>query len=205
MKPVDELIPRIAARALSAPEPVIYDAIIHAAQRFCERTRIWREEDSFQTGDSGFEYACAPYGAIIHEIESAYFDGVKLKETSISWLDDQIPTWRDRNLSNPRYITQTEPNTVRLVPAGIGTVKLNLILKPGNDAEELPDFLIDNYRRAIIDGALGEVLSIPKQEFSDPQLAIYYMQRFESKLDQLATQGIQGQQRAPVRSKPSFF
>lgn len=80
-----------------------------------------------------------------------------------------------------------------------------MLLKPSEEAEELPDFLIDLYARVLADGALAEILSIPGQLFTSVDLAVYHAGRFERELDRLASQHVRGQQRAPVRITPQFF
>lgn len=205
MKPLDLLFPRIMPRARNCPAPVAEAGIRAAAIEFCERTRLWRFEDSFETSEASCDVVAVPYGAVLHEIESARFNGSRLEPVSISWLDDEIGRWREMTASAASWITQVEPNTVRVVPAAEGRLDLSLILKPSNDASELPDWMIQSHAKELADGALAEILTIPGQPFYNPDLAIFHANRFRAELDRLFNANIKGQQRAPTRTKPHFF
>lgn len=205
MKPLDALFPRIAPRAKHCPEPVLASGVRTAAIEFCERTRLWRSEDSFTVSEASCNVMAVPYGAVLHEIESARFNGLPLEPVSVSWLDHEIAEWRTKTATAGKWITQLEPDTVRVVPAAEGTLDLSLVLKPSEDAEQLPDFMVQAHGRALADGALAEILTIPGQPFYNPELAMFHSNRFRAELDRLFNINIKGQQRAPTRTKPHFF
>jgi len=204
MKPLDPILKIVLPRANHCPEPIAIDAIRTAAITFCERTKLWRSSDKFKVSN-GCNVVAVPYGAVLHQIESARFDGNPLEPVSLSWLEENYPHWREVEGIGAKYITQVEPGTVRVVPSASGELALTTILKPSNDAEELEDFLIDLYARTLADGALAEILAIPGQMFSNPDLAVYYGNRFERELSWLSSQYVRGQQRAPIRITPQFF
>lgn len=206
MRPLEDWLPQILPRANHCPEPIALDAIRSAAITFCERTRLWRAEDRFKVSrHSCDEIICVPYGAALHQIESARFDGRPLEAVSLSELDASDPDWRTRTGSGATYITQERPNTLRLVPAANGELALSLFLRPSEDADELPAFLYELYARVLADGALEEILTIPGQPFTSADLAHYHGTRFERALDRLSSQSVRGQQRAPIRITPQFF
>jgi hypothetical protein len=68
----------------------------------------------------------------------------------------------------------------------------------------MPAFLSD-YSECIGWGALGRILTIPGQSYSNPNLAAYYTTRFLEKIDTLSRKGTTGQQNAIKRIKSSFF
>jgi hypothetical protein len=205
MTDIEVLYPRIMARVQGAPEPAVADAIRIAAQTFCQRTRLWREYDSFKLGNDGFEYVYAPQNAVLFEIDHASMNGRTLHPVSLSWLDENRPNWREEVYNEAAYITQVEEGTIRVVPAASGIVELRAILKPSDDATQLPDFIANNYRTVITDGALAELLTIPGQSFTNPDFAAYHAGRFQRALDELNNNGAQGQQKAAIRTKPHFF
>lgn len=206
MKPLDDILPGIMPYAPGCAAPTAYFAIRQAAIEFCERTRLWRYEDEFAVNAAIDEPIMAPSGAVIHEIEAVRFDGDELCPQTVAWLDQHCAGWRASDYSGtPSYVTQTDPNTIRIVPLGTGTVSVSLWLKPAQDADELPDFLVDQYREVIAHGALVRILSIPNQSFSDPNMAIMFGQGFQGRLDSLSAKGFTGQQRAPMRTRGSFL
>lgn len=205
MKPLEDLFSRILPRAKNCPEPVASAGIRAAAIEFCERTRLWRDSDKITLTEANCNVIAVPYGAVLHEIESARFNGLPLEPVSLSWLDDEIVDWRNKTASAGKWITQTEPDTLAVIPACDGTLDLSLILKPSNEAETLPDFMINAHARALSDGALAEILTIPGQPFYNPDLAMFHSNRFRAELDRLFNASIKGQQRATTRTKPFHF
>jgi len=206
MKPLDDFLQHINLYAPGCALPTAYFGIRQAAIEFCERTKLWRYEDEFAVTGTDAEAMIAPSGAVVQDIETAFFDGEKLTPKTVEWLDANIRDWRSGTPAGlPAYITQTEPNTLRIVPAQAGTVKLAVWLKPAQDAEEVPDFMVDQYRAVIANGALSYILAIPGKSFTNLDLANGFGATFQMMLSKLSNKGSTGQQRAPVRTKASFF
>lgn len=206
MKSLDDFSASIKLYAPGCADPSMYFGIRQAAIEFCERTRLWRYEDEFAVSADDCEGIAAPYGADLHEIEAVFFNGVQLDPASISWLDEHMRGWRTGDLTGlPKYFTQTEPDTIRLVPHEPGKLRLHVWLKPGQEADELPDWMVDQHREAIAHGALARILLIPNQSFTNPELGAAFGGSFQSKLDALSHKGLAGQQRAPMRTRATFF
>lgn len=208
MKELDAFLPNIRLYAPGVSDPTAFFAIRQAAIEFCERTRVWRFDDEFNITADDFEGLLAPANSVVHDIEGVWFDGKKLKPKTPAQLDVILPAWRsgsEKPISDPSYVTQTAPNTITIVPFTTGRVKLSLFLKPAQDADELPDFLADQHRETIAWGALGRILLIPNQSFTNPDMGAAFGQAFQQKLDGKSTIGSTGQQRAPVRTRASFL
>lgn len=204
MTDLDVFLPSIMPKVPGCPEPSAFFAIIKAAQEFCERTRVWRDNDTFQVTETSCNVVCAPDGADVFEIENALLDGKKLEPVSLGDLNRDHPDWREKSQGG-RWITQIERDTVLVVPKTAGTLALSITLRPSDDAEQLPDFMAKHYRQVIADGALAEILMLPNQSFTDPARAQFYAARFEAKLSALFNRSIKGQQRAPTRSRAQFM
>lgn len=206
MKPLDDFLPGIRPYAPGVADPTAYFGIRQAAIEFCEKTRLWRFDDTFTIAADDCEQLLAPSGAVIHEVEALSFNGYPLKPKTPDWLDEHRNGWREGLLSGaPEYFTQTAMNTVTLVPRASGTVSLSLWLKPAQDCDELPDFMVEQFRELIAHGALGRILLIPNQSFSNVEMGAAFGAAFQSKLDSLSTKGFTGQQRAKLRTKASFL
>jgi hypothetical protein len=206
MKPLDEFLIHINQYAPTCPEPTAFFAIRQAAIDFCEATRSWRYEDEFNVADQYAQGISTPYGSVIAEIEGVRFDGYRLERVTPAYLDERYHNWRDAGMtSGPQYVTQTEMNTIRIFPLQDGTVKVSMWLKPAQDCEELPDYLADQYREVIANGALGRILALPGKAFTNVQLAVAFSAAFAAKLDGLKTLGFKGQQSAPMRTRPANF
>lgn len=153
-----------------------------------------------------------PTPAVIHEIEFAEFDGVRLTPV-------QFSTVSDTEEGTPRYITQIAPNVVTVLPFAKGMIRLSLFLKPsaetlyGTDPANplfdslnvVPDFFITLHGQTLALGALARILSIPGEPWTDEQKAVFYKAEFEAKLSGAFRQNMRGQQRAPIRTQYRDF
>lgn len=207
MTDLEDFLPKVLPFAPGCPEPTAFEHIRNAAMEFCEETKLWRAEDTFDVGDDP-NVVCTPQGAVIHQIERCDFDGKRLDPAGIGWLDEHHPDWRSDEFKlegRPQYFTQICPDTVRVVPHQQGRLKVWLRLKPSEDADQLPDFIAAQHRNLIGWGALAGILMLPNQPFSDPNRATYFQGKFDQALGRKSKLQATGQQRAPIRTKASFF
>lgn len=184
--------------------PMANQAIITAAKEFCERTRLWRSSDSFALS-ADCNIVCAPEGGDLYEIEYARFDGQPLEPIGYGELNREFPNWKTYDGGLPKWISQVEHDSVIVAPYSAGTLELGLLLVPSEDAAQLPDFLAKHYRQVIAWGALREIMLVPNQSFTSPDGAALYGARFEQKVSSLFNRTINGQQRAPARTRSSYF
>lgn len=201
---LDAFLPRITPYAPGVAEPTAFANIIKAAQIFCDRGRLWRNDVSVDVTPVSVNTIPVPVGAELFEIESARVAERSLEPISIAELDRRYADWRSQVNDLPRWYTQTVPGTVQLVPACTGTLDLSTFLRPTNNAQQLPD-LFGQYLEEIADGALARILMIPAQPFTDPAAAQFYGQRFDNRMDSLFNRTVQGQQRAPIRTRARFM
>lgn len=207
MTDLTDFLSKVLPYAPGCPEPVALEHIRNAAIEFCEETRLWRFDDSFDTGDDP-NIVCVPQGATIHEIERCDFNGRKLEPRGLDWLDEHMPDWRsDERMTEgaPLYFTQVCPDTIRVAPHAQGRVKVWLRLKPSEDADQLPDFLAAQHKSVIGWGALANILLLPGQPFSSLDAAALFRVRFDRALGRTSKRQVTGQQRAPIRTTPHFF
>lgn len=208
MKDIDMILPSVMPQVPGCAEPTAIAAIRQAAIEFCEATRAWRARDQFEVTKSSCSIVCAPASAVIFEFESVFFNGRRLEQVSVLELDRDHPNWADDSREpsgTARYFTQTEHDTIRVVPAATGKVDISLYVRPSEDALQLPDFLVDRYRNVLANGALSRLLLVPGQPFFSPDMAGYYATRFQQSLDRNFNVNIRGQQRARTRTKPHYF
>ncbi len=206
MSALDDFLTKVRPWAPGVPDPVAYDAIRSAAIEFCERTRLWRYEDTYDIAAADDGEVFAPVGSVLHDIEAIEFDGRKLTPIATVDLDEKVPRWRTDPVPGlPEWYTQVEQNLIRIVPPQDGQLYVCVRLKPDATTTELPEFIAREYREVIGWGALGRLLMIPGQSFSNPDMAQYYKALFEQKIDRLSTKGTTGQQNAPKRTKPRYF
>jgi hypothetical protein len=210
MSTLDSFLPEVRPWAPGVPDTTAFKALRSAAIEFCERTKLWKYESTTAVlaANPATSTIVTPAGSAVQDIEVALFDGNELTPKGTRDLDDILPGWRTGDVGTglPQYITQIQQDTLTLAPAPYadGSLYLCLRLKPSQSTLTLPDFLA-NYAECIGWGALGRLLTVPGQSYSNPELATYYTTRFMSKLDALSIKGTVGQQNARKRTKPSFY
>ncbi len=215
------LLPDLLPHAKEAPEPLLTYQARRAAIDFCKATRCWRYVATV-TADEEDEVVAVPDHTAIWEIEKASFvttsypNGLDLDRVGFDHTDlPNDPT----EYGPPKGITQVQYNTVRLYPYAAGDIHLSLFLMPSenrafevqpdgtvadaNDA--VADFVISQHRQAIVCGALANVLAQPNRPYSNPQLAAYHAQMFQEAKDASFSANMRGQQRAPRRTRASYF
>lgn len=200
-------LPHIKQYAPGVATPTAYFGIRQAAIDFCQRTKTWRYEDDFDVSADDAEQITTPSNSVLVDLELVLFENCDLLPKTTAWLDDNVRGWRTNtgDSSTAKYVTQTEPNTIRLVPSAAGHVNIYAWLKPSQDADQVPDYLGDQYRETIAHGALARILMMPNMPFSNPQLGAMFLGLFNSALDTFQNKGSMGQQRARARTKGSFF
>ena len=219
-RPLIDFMPHVMPHCPTAPRPLVEQALRMAAREYCERTRCWRQivETPIDTQNEGI--VCPEY-ATVHEIESAYFDTTnELTPTQFS-VFDPVELDASANVGAPRYITQTQPNTVSIIPFQAGTLTLTLFLKPRSGSEYgvdgadtlqdrynvVPEHLFIQSAEQIAEGALSRLLALPAEtaEWSNPKMAMYYAGRFEEACSAKFNSHIKGQHRAKRRSRAHWF
>lgn len=202
MRDLSDFLSYVLPHAPACPEPVAVQYLRVAATEWCERTRCWRETDELPTAAYEIEVLCVPPFSSLHEIEAAWFDGRPLTPKSFheAWPDDRGDTG-----ARPRWITQAQPNTVRLIPRGTGTLRISMFLKPAPDADVVPGFLFDQWVQPLADGALARILALPDPAYANPTAAVVYRSAFDAAANRNFAANIRGQQRASSRARAQFL
>ena len=211
---LSQLLDIVLPYAPAAPHPVAITQLRQSAIDLCKRTKIWRHIfDPITITGNNFAPS-APAYATIYRVESARFNDTTLYPVALADVDAlDLDDSQDRGV--PMYITQVEPNRFSIAPYAAGTLYLTAILRPvdsfdpqsdaPNTMNVIPDWMATNYGQTICHGALAQILKMPNQPYTDPGLARDFEQRFERAVSCMSSDGVQGQQRAPLRSVPHSF
>jgi hypothetical protein len=210
-------LPMVLPHVPECPPSIATFNLRLAAIEFCERTLCWRHMATVAISRDGRALSAPPYAAI-HRIESAVFNGeTKLEPIQFSDVDEK--TFENTAGTPPRYITQAQYNTVRILPFTEGTLSLSLFLKPVNGSEMeadcdgivsdaydvVPEFIYKMHAEQIAAGALARLLAQPGKPWSDMNAALLYGQRFNALMDQHFSVSLTGQQRARRRTRYNDF
>lgn len=219
-RPLRDILPLVIPQAPGVSEMAAEQALRIAAAEFCVKTRLWREIFTATIYDEA-EPVLVPDHCVLHEIESAYWEG----QTPLTPVRFAATSPEDRSVNCPNpgtpvYITQSAHNTITVVPFAIGDLTITAIMKPaegpefgvlyeGQTAQDrqnvIPAFMFQQYANTIADGALARLLLTPKTEWYDPQRAAVHQTKFDTSTDGLINAPIKGQHRAQRRTRSHWF
>jgi len=204
---IDDFLPQVLLYAPNCSDVVAYRFIREAAREFCERTRAWRESDEMTVTTPDCEAVSTISDAEIILIQRAELDGTAITPRTVAWLDENEPDWETTNdTGTARYITQTTPNTVSVVPKQSGRLTMRLVLKPSVSAITLPKFLLDQWGTEIGKGAAGRILLIGTDDTgANPPFGERLLAEFDASLGNEAIVAAKGQQGARLRTKGSYL
>ena len=177
----ETLLPEILPMLDGCPDTLAENAIRSAAIEFCERTGAYQSElDPVTTVANIYEYDLeAPSDTVVHKLMWVSFQGKDLEPISSTLLEQRKPKWRDlSNASVPEYYIQQSKTLFWMVPVPNATSAASTIvraqLKPSYLSSTCDEQIMDEYRDAVINGALFRLLRMPGKAWSDIQGAQIY-------------------------------
>lgn len=203
-----DFYPELLVHVPGAPDPLIDQAILNAAQEFCRETAVWQETlDSISTRPNVGVYELPlPTKTRSVLVVAAMHHGTWLRPRTTREMDRLLPDWRTMTASAALYFASDVQGTIILSP--IPTAResraithLRVALTPANDATNLPDILYDDYKLAIKYGALMFLHQLPKRAVTDwvnPALAVSYEEMFRRQKGMVKIQVAKGFQAGPT-------
>jgi len=183
---LDEVLPDVPG----CPRALALDKVREKAREFFRRTGIWLHP------------AFTDIDIVIGQRDYPLVPVEPLDETSIVgvvqvWITGTRIYKRSRPeliRSYPNFVTQAGPrpvhyyweldNVVTLFPTPTveidGGLQVLAIQAPKIDATVFPDAYYADWRSYIASGAKYELMRIPKKPYSDPQLALFHKDEFET-------------------------
>lgn len=201
MKPWSDFYDLLAPDVPGCPDAAKEQALRQAAIAFCEQSLAWKyahPDIEIVIGQDEYPFD-PPAGAVVHTVTYATFADNELN-VMVDEYSMGIWDWRNQD-GVPQYVLGG-PTSLRLVPAPNveGTLKLEVILKPSPDAETIDDDVFNEYREAIVHGALGRLMASPKKPYTDLQLSTYHMQQFFAQTAGAGTRVARNYTRQPLRT-----
>lgn len=189
MKLLDEFFEHVRLDAPECGIPIVRHALRDAARDFCKRTNIWQKEvtRSIQNGKREYIIPLVEESILVEVIQMSrkiegsnpvkYADRTKYKMTQQD-LDYTHDSWRDLVDDNAGFIhwgiTPDRKNIFLQSMPGVDYqdgIRYTFTMSPGNTATEVPDILVDEYANEVSAGAAAKILVMPRQVWTDPQLA----------------------------------
>lgn len=174
---LDAFYALVAPEVIGCPDPIINSRIVAAASEFCRETLVWTEvqEDIFlSNGVSDYDIDF-PANAYALTVLGVWCSGRKLEP-----VNSDIAAVSATSAEPTHYNALNDFGVLRIYPIPAkptSTMTAKVAYAPTPTAISLPDFLV-RFAHVIADGAKAELMAIPLAQWSNPQLAAYYKQRF---------------------------
>lgn len=159
------------------PIPTMDNALRLTARDFCQRTREWRESESFTAqGVINLFDIDTPPGTELVRIISADVDG----EPLAIFGRGELPTdWATCTPPDGLYHVGTTEYRVFPVPAASARITVDSALMPTNTGTGVGDDVFARHAEAIAAGALCRLMKMPRQPWSDINLAGVHASDYE--------------------------
>lgn len=171
---IQTAVEKIAGKVPGCPEPELINAYRNALTEFCKETRVmvaW-----INTTTVAMAAAVISPDQQVIDILDALLDGeeidiVGMNDRAVTTATDEEPvlTWRNPNL--PQVVPQ---------PATSLDVEMLMVFAPGPAATEVEDTIWLRYSEALEHGALARLFAEPGSTYSNPALAGYHQDQFNS-------------------------
>jgi hypothetical protein len=187
------------------PSAAADSALRQSAIAFCEQSLAWQGTHPDVSVAAGVaEYAFTPPAdAVVHLIIHAALDGEKIAlypgEPGMGSMGGMN---RHVRKGIPAYILAGAASlTLVPEPGAPGTLSMTVAFKPSPASTGIVDGQFNEYREAIVHGALVRLMLSPKKPYSSTQLAQYHQQQFTVKTAAAGQQMARGYTRARLQTR----
>ena len=176
---LDELLPLIHGRSISAPDSVLREHLTAATADFLAATHLWREplvDDVTISGTQDYYFYNYP-NIIVESVLWVTLDGATLAHSDPRLIGKSLLT----QTGKPQRYWVKDDTILMLhpIPDGEYAFSGEAALKPSRDATTIPQWLYETWADTLVDGAVWRIASIPGKSWSDASLALFHKQRFD--------------------------
>ena len=186
MARVDDLIPDVRTHLSGAPDPTCRLYLRRSAKQFCKDSLVW---------DVPVLTAAVEANIDTHRTFAIDDDEFDVPEqayiTVVSRVELDVPGENEPRVVGERFVRFNIKTGVLTLRSGAittsGDLEVSAVLEPTRSATTLPDFLVELWGTGIADYAIFQMLLMPKQEWSDPQLAEIFRDKYQRRVSEART------------------
>ena len=184
------------------PSAAADSALRQSAIAFCEQSLAWQgthPDVSVAAGTAEYAFT-PPVNAVVHAIIHAALDGEEIAlypgEPGMGSIN------RHGRKGIPAYILAGAASLMFVpAPGAPGTLSMTVAFKPSPVSTGIVDGQFNEYREAIVHGALVRLMLSPKKPYSSTQLAQYHQQQFTVKTAAAGQRVARGYTRARLQTR----
>lgn len=208
MMEITQALQRVAEIARRCPTPTLKKAYVAAARDFCGQSRWLRTDISVTTSANDFDYLLAPSDTDLEVIGVRRIVGTTSagKQFRMDPMDRELWPLNSR-AAQPRLHAYVPEGQIDLHPTPDAaytltvTAQVQLVL----GATTVPDLLDRKWGRALTDGALGLLLDIPDQPWTNHGQAMARRKAFQSAINNAKADEQRGYNQGSVAVRQRAF
>lgn len=195
----------VLSRAKGCPEDEAIDAMRNACIEFCEKTYFLTDGSTVEV--TGADVPDLELSAQVLDIIEARIQGEDEPLAVYPMNDPRIDELDD----DESAVVFADPNHPQLIPTPSAdapvTLELLLAIAPGPTSTEVPDILWLRNSEALKHGALGRLLAIPGEAWSNDAKASFHLGLFAEAITRVAMKSGQNRRTTSrrLRVTPSIF
>lgn len=184
-----DFAPYVLPHVMGCPIPVLEHHARQAAIMFCRKTLCHRIDVDSVTLAGSIADVSAPVGLRIVKIKSLTVDG---REWNL--FDASRGMKLERQDAPGEYAYSKDNRTLFIHPApdAGAEIVVDAAVCPSEDSTDLDDRIADSYAGQIGHGIVARIALLPRQEFSDTNVALAHAGLFKSAMDTTAMQVARG-------------
>lgn len=191
------------------PSPMILLAVRQACIEFCRQSRYLRANlDAFNTvvGDDEYELA-PPTDTVVSSVLNVRCGDRLIDAARQEDLDAEANYWRDLEGQPSRYLQPDEATIIlNPIPQEIMVVRILAALCPSQASGGVDGGIFERFLDQISSGALARLMAMPGVAWSNPDLAGYHAQNFNSGMadaSDMAARGLTNNKK--IRAKARYI
>jgi hypothetical protein len=183
-------LPEILPQLPACSDLIAVNAVRNACIDFCTGSLFWNETlDPVTVTDTDFPYDLeAPSGARVVSVMSVAVDGKSISPVFLDALE-KVTNWRTATASAPTAFCQPNPSQMFLYPRL--DVPVSMVVRaafaPSRTATNVDSLVYNEYLEEIAAGAMGKLMKMPGQPWSNPETGVYYSDMFEKAITDAAS------------------
>jgi hypothetical protein len=187
------------------PSAAADGALRQSAIAFCEQSLAWQgthPDVSVAAGTAEYAFT-PPADAVVHSIIHAALDGKEIALYPGGMVSLGIGSLNRHGRKGTAAYILAGAASLTLVPepAASGTLSMTVAFKPSPASTGIVDGQFNEYREAIIHGALARLMLSPKKPYSSIPLAQYHQQQFAVKTAAAGQRVARGYTRAQLQTR----
>lgn len=184
IKPYSDLVKYVLPIATGLPNPVAITFLRESAVEFFSKSLCYRyQQPTLAVTEGVHDYPFdLPSQTEITQLIVVSYDGVELQPITQESLLKMFTKWPEEPSDTPRYFMLLNKETLQLAPTPsedkLAALRVFAALRPTESSTGVDETILDEFREAIVDGALRRALAVPGKHWTNNELAAFHGKKF---------------------------